>query len=66
MQRLTSVSSILTRLRAVLHSRDVSIHAASAEAKHVDNVVGLLSDVVLRPLFTEDEVSELPWHRVTP
>ena len=36
--------------------RDVSIHAASAEAKHVDGVVDLLSDVVLRPLFTEDEV----------
>ena len=37
--------------------RDVSIHAASAEAKNVDGVVGLLADVVLRPLFTEDEVS---------
>ncbi|XP_043238615.1 mitochondrial-processing peptidase subunit alpha-like [Amphibalanus amphitrite] len=37
-------------------SRDVSIHAASAEARHVDGVVDLLSDVVLRPLFTEDEM----------
>ena len=37
--------------------RDVSIHAASAEAKNVDDVVGLLADVVMRPLFTEDEVS---------
>ena len=41
----------------VVDFRDVSIHAASAEAKNVDGVVGLLADVVLRPLFTEDEVS---------
>lgn len=38
-------------------SRDTFIYAASAERLGLDVVIKLLSDVVLRPLITEEELN---------
>lgn len=38
-------------------SRDTFIYAASAERRGLDTVVQILSDIVLRPQITEDEVN---------
>ncbi|XP_050520619.1 mitochondrial-processing peptidase subunit alpha isoform X2 [Daktulosphaira vitifoliae] len=37
-------------------SRDVTMYAASANRKYVDNIIKVLGDVILRPKITDDEV----------
>jgi len=42
--------------------RDVVLYAASANRKHVDNIIKVLADVVLRPRITEDEVKNIKFN----